>query len=101
MQWVTPFISTNKDTSSDRLQPSLDLCPARLEKRRQCQFLAEFFQGLVGGKARPVGGDLEQDAVGLAEIKASEIEPVDLAAVGNTQVVQPLCPCVILLFIGR
>src|SRR6266550_6588563 len=80
----------------DRLQPGFDLRAARLEKRRQRQFLAERFQGLVGGEAGPVGGDLEQDAVGLAEIQASEIEPVDLAAVADVELVEPLRPRMIL-----
>ena len=67
----------------DRLQPGLDLRAARLQERRQRQFLAERLHRLVGRKARAVGGDLEQDAVGLAEIQAAEIEAVDLAGVGN------------------
>ena len=70
-------------TLPDRLQPRLDRRAARLEERRQRQLLAERRHRLVGGKTRAVGGDLEQDAVGLAEIKAAEIEAVDLAGVGN------------------
>jgi hypothetical protein len=64
-----------------RLQPRFDLGAPRFQKRRQRQFLAERLDRLVGGKARSVGGDLEQDAVGLAEIKTAKIKPVDLAGV--------------------
>ena len=67
----------------ERLQASFDLTAARLQKGRQRQFLAERFQRLVGGEAGSVGCDLEQDAVRLTEIKAAEIEPVDLAAVAD------------------
>src|SRR5882762_3514217 len=48
----------------DRLQPGFDLRAARFQKRRQRQFLAERFQGLVGRKTRSIGGDLVQVAVG-------------------------------------
>ena len=67
-----------------------------LQKRRQRQLFAERFHRLVGGKARAVGGDLEQDAVRLAEIEAAEIEAVDLAGVADAEFVQPLRPCMIL-----
>ena len=86
--------------SCDRLQPRLDRGPSRFEERRQRQFFAQRFHRLVGRKARTVGGDLEQDAVGLAEIEAAEIEAVDLAAVGDAQFVQPLRPGVILRLVG-
>src|ERR1700737_4850237 len=58
---------------SQRLQPGLDLRAARFQKRRQRQFFAKRFHRLVGREAGPVGGDLEQDAVRLAEIKTSKI----------------------------
>src|SRR5712671_4709675 len=54
------------------------------------------FDRLVGGEARPIGGDLEQDAVGLTEIQAPKIEAVDLAAVADTKFVQPPRPGMIL-----
>ena len=75
-----------------RLQPGLDLGSARFQERRQRELLAERLHRLVGGKAGAVGGDLEQDAVRLAEIKTAEIEPVDLAAVADAKFVQPLRP---------
>src|ERR1700688_1240026 len=87
--------------SPQRLQARLDLGAARLQKRRQRQFFAERFHRLVGSETRPVGGDLEQDAVRLAEIKASKIEPVDLAAVADTVFVQPTRPGMILLVVRR
>ena len=74
---------------------------AWLEERRQRQFFAERFHRLISGEARSVGGDLEQDAAGLAEIEAAEIEAVDLAAVGNAQFVEPLRPGVILGLVRR
>src|SRR4029077_19561319 len=88
--WVPAFAGTTmiesaKRRSIDRLQPRLNLCAARLEERRQRQFFAECRQRLVGRKAGAVGCDLEQDAVGLSEIETAEIEPVDLAAIGNAQ----------------
>src|SRR5205085_12314405 len=64
----------------DRLQPGLDGGAARFQKRRQRQLFAERLHRLVGGEAGAVGGDLEQDAVGVTEIQAAEIEPVDRAA---------------------
>ena len=85
----------------ERLQPRFDLRAARFQKWRQRQFFAERCQRLVGGEAGAVGGDLEQDAVGLAEIETSKIEPVDLAGVGNAEFVQPLRPGVILLVVRR
>ena len=64
----------------ERLQAGLDRLAARFEERRQSELLAERRQRFVGGEARAVGGDLEQDAVGLAEIEAAEIEAVDRPA---------------------
>ncbi len=53
---------------SQRLQVRLDPCPARLQKWRQGQALAEMRGVLVGRKAGAVGGDLKQDAAGFAEV---------------------------------
>src|SRR5204863_6793363 len=64
----------------DRLQPRLDRRTSRFEEWRQRQFFTKRRQRLVGSKARAVGCNLEQDAVGLAKIEAAKIEPVDLAA---------------------
>ncbi len=52
----------------DRRQRCLDLTPVRLEEARQLQRGAKCVDGLVDGKAWDVGGDLEQDATGLAEV---------------------------------
>ena len=49
-----------------RLQIRLDAGPATFEEWRQSQRLAKGLHRLVGGKAGDVGGDFEQDAVGLA-----------------------------------
>src|SRR6266702_3089469 len=87
--------------SPQRLQPRLDLSAARLQERRQRQLLAERLDRLVGGKARTVGRDFEQDAVRLAEIKAAEIEAVDLARVRNTCFAQAPRPGMILRLVRR
>src|SRR5579859_3205983 len=68
---------------SNRLQSPLDFDPAWLQKRRECECFAERLHRLVGCKARAVGGDFKQDAVGFTEIKATEVEAIDFAAVGN------------------
>src|SRR5579863_9765926 len=86
--WVPAQGRDDANCLPDRLQPRLDRGAARFEERRQREFFAELVHRLVGGKAGAVGGDLEQDAVGLAEIKAAEIEAVNLAAVGNAEFAQ-------------
>jgi len=40
--------------------------------------LADGFEGFVGGEAGLVGGDLEEDAVGLAEVERGEVVALDL-----------------------
>src|SRR6187551_3778572 len=84
----------------DRLQPRLDRRPSRLQERRQRQPLAQRLHRLVGRKAWAIRRDLEQDAVGLAEIEAAEIEAIDLAAVGDAELVQALRPGVVLRLVG-
>jgi hypothetical protein len=61
----------------DRRQDALDVRPAPLVAGRQLEARAELVQGLVGGEARRVGRDLEQDAAGLAEVDRVEVLPVD------------------------
>ena len=53
--------------SAQRLQAGFDRRSARFQKGRQREPLAELLDRLVGGKAGPVGGDLEQDSIRLAE----------------------------------
>src|SRR4051812_39766959 len=60
--------------SRQRFQSGLDLGAPRLEEWRQRQCFAERFHRFVGRKSRAVGGDLEQDAVRLAEIQAAKIK---------------------------
>ena len=62
-----------------------DLLALSLQERRQHQALAELVERLVDRETGPVGGDLEQYAVRLAEIERLEPVAVDLAAVGNAQ----------------
>jgi hypothetical protein len=52
-------------SSGQLRQVGLDLAAARLQKGGKLQLAAHGLRGLVGGKARRVRGDLEQDAVGL------------------------------------
>src|SRR4051812_45516357 len=71
--------------SVDRLERRDDLCSMRLEEWCQHDLLAERGLILVHAEARPVARDLEQDAVGLAEIQTAEPEPVHLSAVRNAE----------------
>ena len=75
-----------------RLQSGFDLRTSRLKEGRQREAFAEGGHRLIGRKAGAVGGDLEQDAVGLPEIQAAEIKAVDLAGVADAELVQPLGP---------
>ena len=61
-------------------------------KGGSASFSPSVSSGFVGGEARAVGGDLEQDAVRLAEIEAAEIEAIDLAAVRHAQGVRAAPP---------
>ena len=75
-----------------RLQPCLNRHSLRLQERRQGQRLAQRRQRLIGREARPVGRQLEQDAVADAEVERLEVEAVDharRAQPGAGQVVQP------------
>src|SRR4051812_27341370 len=77
-----PITGSNQTVlSPQRLQSRFDFGAARLQEWRQRQFFAERLHRLVGGEAGPAGGDLKQDAVRLAEIKAAKIKALDLAAV--------------------
>ena len=78
----------------DRLKSRLDLCPARLQKRRQRQMLAELVHRFICRKARTVRRDLEQDAVRLSEVERAEVEPLDFARRRHPQPVQVLRPVV-------
>ena len=96
MRLLSPRAGEVNSALPSGFSPASISCAARLQERRQRQRLAERVQRLVGGEAGAVGGDLEQDAVRLAEIEAAEIEAVDLAAVGDAQLVEPLGPGVVL-----
>src|SRR4051794_10361519 len=60
-----------------RREPRLDLRAAILEERRQGELLPERLGGVVGGEAGAVGGQLEEDAAGLAEVERAEVVAVD------------------------
>src|SRR3954453_2449965 len=68
----------------------------RLKERGQRQFFSKGFNRLVRVESGSVGGQLEEDAVGFAEIKAAEIKPIDWSARGHAEFSQPLLPLVIL-----
>src|SRR5438067_6091046 len=67
--------------SKIRRPPRSTLFPYTTLFRSQHQLFAEPVHRLVDAEAGAVRGDLEQDAVRLAEIQAAEPEAVDLAAV--------------------
>ena len=72
--------------------------PASISARRpsrkggSARRLAQGVHGLVGREAGSVGRDLEEDPVRLAEIETAEVEPVDGAAGGHADLLQPLRP---------
>src|SRR5258705_8431132 len=70
------------------LQPGLNLLAVRFQERRQHQRLAKFVERLVHPEAWPVGGNLEQNAVPLAEIQRVKTITVDLAAVRDAHLLQ-------------
>src|SRR5690606_15286640 len=69
--------------SVDRLQVPHDLLAMRLEEGWEHHLLAEGLHILVHREPGPIGGDLEQDSVRLAEVEAAEPVAIDLPAVGN------------------
>ena len=86
-----------RSASLERLQPRFDLGPSPFQEGWQREALAELFHRLVGGKARTVRGDLEQDAVRLAEVQAPELVAVDLARCRRTQRAAAARPIAIVL----
>jgi len=88
--------SSGRPHSPNRLQPRLDRRAAQLEEGPQRELLVELVHRLTRRKARAVGDDLEQDAIGFAEIEATKKEAVDLAAVEDAKLRQPLGPGVVL-----
>src|SRR3954466_14742829 len=56
---------------------------------------------LVGGKARPVGGDFEEDAAGLAEINGMKILAIDHRRDAKAERVQFFAELHLLLFVFR
>src|SRR4051812_26270630 len=67
-------------TTLQRLEPRLDLLAAVFEEWREREGFAQMFHRFVRREAGAVGGDLEQDAVGLAGVEAAEIITGDRAA---------------------
>src|SRR5439155_8143322 len=61
----------------------------------------QVLQRLIRRKAWPVSGDLEEDAVGLAEIEAAEVVAVDRTAVGDAILREALGPSVVLVEVRR
>src|SRR5258705_11007129 len=60
-----------------RGEARLELLAVRLEVRREDHGGAELLERHVDGEARPVVGDLEQDAAGFAEVDRVEVMAVD------------------------
>ena len=93
--------SSGRPHSPNRLQPRLDRRAAQLEEGPQRELLVELVHRLTRRKARAVSDDLEHDAIGFAEIEATKKEAVDLAAVEDATLRQPLGPGVVLRLVGR
>src|SRR5215468_10343321 len=93
------FVDVLPARQLQRLQACLYLRAAVFQERRQRQSLAELVEGFVGGEAGAVGGDLEEDAVRLAEVEALEVEAVDLATVRYAHFAEPPSPGVVLLLV--
>src|SRR5262245_31999411 len=83
--------------SVDRLEVGDNLGSPRFEEWRQHDLLAQCGFVLVHREPWPIRGDLEQDAIWLAEVQAAEPVAIDLAAVGDAQSVQSLGPGIVLL----
>src|SRR5262245_28221734 len=83
------------DASVDGLEVRRDSCPIRFEERREHELLAERRGVLVDGEPRAVSGDLEEHAIWLAQVETAEPEAVDLAAVGNRELVEARGPGVV------
>src|SRR5262245_48953369 len=62
----------------ERWKRSLDVLAARLQEGWQLQHAPQRLDRLVNREAGIVGGNLEQDAAGLAKIDRAEILPVNL-----------------------
>src|SRR6185437_2379015 len=86
------------DILLQRLEICLDLSAATFEKWRQRKLLAEGLHRLIGRKSRPVGGQLEKDSVGFAEVETAKIVSVNLAAVTDAESAQAVGPGVIFIF---
>src|SRR5579884_1475545 len=83
-----------------RAEAGLDLGAVRLEEGRQGERLAEVRGVLVGGEAGTVGGDLEEDAAGLAEVDRAEVETVNHRGGTQAGVRQALAPGAVLVVVG-
>ncbi len=86
--------------SIDRLQVGNNLFALWLEKGRESDLFAQRFHVLVDSETRAIGGDFKEDAVGFAEVEATEIVTIYLAAISDTELVQVLFPFKILRGIG-
>src|SRR5690606_1609309 len=66
-------LSAHATGNGQWMQPGLDACPLRLQKRRQSQRLAHRHRILIHRKTRSVCGQLEQRATRLAEVQRLEV----------------------------
>ena len=71
------------------------------KKWRQRNFITQRRRILIDSEAGPIGRDLEQNSVRLAEIKTPEIVAIDLSAVPDAHRIQSIVPLVLLLFSRR
>src|SRR4051794_38256057 len=82
--------------SVDGLESRDDLLAPGLEEWRQHHLLAKRGLVLIHAEARPLRRNLEQNTVRLAEVEAAEPEAIHLAAVANTERIQPIRPHVVI-----
>src|SRR4051794_27096196 len=100
--WRCPFVSSivwpaRPSTGLQRLERGFDLAALRFEERRQREGFAEVLDRFIGREAGAVRRQLEEDAAGLAEVEAAEIEPIDRAARSHAQLGQVFEPAVVIL----
>src|SRR4051812_17919740 len=93
-QHTTPECSIRSGSGAtlQRPQAGLNLLALSLQKRGQRQLLAKRLQRLIGCEAGPIHGDLEQDAIRLPKVQATEVEAINRAARWQPQALEALRP---------
>src|SRR5438045_3371265 len=89
------FSAQDRPADLNRLESGFDFLAARFEERRQCEPFAESLHRFVGVEAGAVGGELEKDPAGFAEVETSEIEAVYGPAGADVQLLKALEPLIV------